>query len=46
MRTINDDDEVDAKFGFMIKDLELKTYCTPESLEPLAQEDPEKHACT
>jgi|TARA_B110001450_G_scaffold256624_1_gene287812 hypothetical protein len=33
MKTLNDDDEVDVKYGLMTKDLPLKTFCTPEALE-------------
>lgn len=48
MRILDDDGEVDSKYGFMIKDLPLKTYCTPEAILPHAQADSdmlEKHAC-
>ena len=32
MRTLNEDGEVDSKYGLMIKNLGLKTYCTPEAI--------------
>ena len=47
MRTMNENDEVDAKYGFMTKDLPLKTYCTPEAVQLYRDEsNTEKHACT
>lgn len=29
MKILNDDNEVDVKYGLMMKDLPLKTFCTP-----------------
>lgn len=47
MKTVNDDDEVEAKYGIMIKDLGLKTYCTQEAIDnPLIGQDEPTDACS